>query len=320
MLLMVGTAPVLGQFGNIFGPPRPPADVPRQGQPRDDFREDRQPGQGFDPWRQQRGPEPPPPPLTRLPPPGESGRFDRGPGDPRRADPGRFEPGGEFGRGESGRRGSPVQAEPLPPPPGLEPAPQSPEQAGRPPLTGPGQPPLVGLPPGQRQPRGTPQPGMTPAERDAIVVPPPRQRIVNPTAVFAGLDKITARIISFDVAIGETVQFGALRLTPRACYTRPPTEPPSTDGFIEVDEITLQGEVKRIFTGWMFAASPGLHAIEHPIYDIWLTDCRSEPLQSASAAQAQGGGGGSAAAAPEPPASAGRPPSGPVPTPPIVPR
>jgi hypothetical protein len=38
--------------------------------------------------------------------------------------------------------------------------------------------------------------------------------------------------------------------------------------------VTLKGEIKRIFTGWMFAASPGLHAIEHPIYDVWLTDCK----------------------------------------------
>jgi len=106
-----------------------------------------------------------------------------------------------------------------------------------------------------------------------IVVEPPPQRITNPTAVFSGLDKITGRIISFDVAINETVQFGALQVTPRVCYSRPPTETPNTDSFVEVDEVTLQGEIKRIFTGWMFAASPGLHAVEHPIYDVWLTDC-----------------------------------------------
>ena len=74
--------------------------------------------------------------------------------------------------------------------------------------------------------------------------------------------------------IGETVQFGALQLTPRACYTRPATETSNTDAFVEVDEVTLQGEVRRIFTGWMFASSPGLHAVEHPIYDLWLTDCK----------------------------------------------
>ena len=135
---------------------------------------------------------------------------------------------------------------------------------------------LPGLPPGQKQPRGAPpQPADTaPQPGDEIVVEPPPQRITNPTAVFSGLDKITGRIISFDVAINETVQFGALQVTPRVCYSRPPTETPNTDAFVEVDEVTLQGEIKRIFTGWMFAASPGLHAVEHPIYDVWLTDCK----------------------------------------------
>src|SRR6202011_1253622 len=86
--------------------------------------------------------------------------------------------------------------------------------------------------------------------------------------------KITGRIISFDVAINETVQFGALQVTPRICFTRPPTETQNTDSFVEVDEVTLQGEIKRIFTGWMFAASPGLHGVEHAIYDVWLTNCK----------------------------------------------
>ena len=99
-------------------------------------------------------------------------------------------------------------------------------------------------------------------------------KIANPVAVFAGLDKITGRIISFDVYMDETVQFGALRVTPRVCYNRPPTEEPQTDGFVEVDEIGLNRTVKRIFTGWMFAASPGLHAVDNAVYDVWLTDCK----------------------------------------------
>ena len=130
--------------------------------------------------------------------------------------------------------------------------------------------------PGQRQPRGTPQPADTsPQPGDEVIPEPPSQKITNKGALFSGLDKITGRIITFDAAIGETVQFGALQVTPRICYTRPPTETSNTDAFIEVDEVTLQGEVKRIFTGWVFAASPGLHAVEHPIYDVWLTDCKN---------------------------------------------
>jgi hypothetical protein len=89
------------------------------------------------------------------------------------------------------------------------------------------------------------------------------------------LDKITGRIISFDVLIDETVQFGALQVTPRVCHTRPPTEPAQTTSFVEVDEITLSNEIRRLFTGWMFAASPGLHAVEHSVYDVWLVDCRT---------------------------------------------
>lgn len=110
----------------------------------------------------------------------------------------------------------------------------------------------------------------------ASVVPAPAvaEKIVNPVAVFSGLDKITGRIIAFDVYIGETVQFGALQVTPRECNTRPQTEAPQTTAFVEVDEITLNNEVRRIFTGWMFAASPGLHAVEHAVYDVWLTDCK----------------------------------------------
>jgi hypothetical protein len=99
-------------------------------------------------------------------------------------------------------------------------------------------------------------------------------KIANPTAVFDGLDKITGRIISFEVAINETVQFGTLQITPRVCYSRPPTDAPQTDVFAQVDAIDEKKEVKRIFSGWMFADSPGLHGVEHPIYDVWLTDCK----------------------------------------------
>jgi hypothetical protein len=119
--------------------------------------------------------------------------------------------------------------------------------------------------------------------------------IRHPTAIFAGLDKTTGRIINFDVAIDETVQFGSLNVTPRVCNTRPQTEAPQTTSFVEVDEIVMRQErqarlelkeakadsrpdvkqeAKRIFSGWMFAASPGLHGVEHPVYDVWLVDCK----------------------------------------------
>ena len=100
------------------------------------------------------------------------------------------------------------------------------------------------------------------------------ERISNPVAEFTGVDKITGRIITFDVYIDETVQFGALQVTPRVCYSRPDTEEPKTDSFVEVDEITLDRKIRRIFTGWMFAESPGLNAVEHAVYDVWLKSCK----------------------------------------------
>ena len=148
----------------------------------------------------------------------------------------------------------------------------------------PGASPLPGLPPGQRQPRGVPQTPASIQPGDEVVSEPPSTKITNKKATFSGLDKITGRIINFDEDIGEAVQFGALRVKTSVCYTRPSTEAANTDAFVEVDEITLQGEVKRIFSGWMFAASPGLHGVEHPVYDIWLTNCK-EPDQTIVSAQ-----------------------------------
>ncbi len=104
--------------------------------------------------------------------------------------------------------------------------------------------------------------------------PAAAETISNPIAAFSGLDKITGRITNFDVYIDETVQFGALQITPRVCYTRPATETQRTSVFLEVDQVSLKGGTQRIFTGWMFADSPALNAIDHPVYDIWLVDCK----------------------------------------------
>lgn len=100
------------------------------------------------------------------------------------------------------------------------------------------------------------------------------QAISNPVAVFTGLDKITGRITIFDVYINETVQFGSLQLTPRVCYSRPQTEAQSVSAFVQVDEVSLQATMERVFSGWMFADSPALNAIDNAVYDVWLIDCR----------------------------------------------
>ena len=259
--------PAQAQIGNIFSDPapRPPGNIPR-------------------------GAQPPPPDDEEEVPELPQGRLLPTPNRPL---PGQGVPAPGA-----------VQSQPLAPPPGTTIIPQNapPGIAVAPPqpnqgvaVAPPAGNPLPGLPPGQRQPKGVPQTPATLQPGDEVVTEPPAQKIVNKKASFSGLDKITGRIINFDEDIGETVQFGALRVKTDACYTRPATEAANTDAFVEVDEITLQGEVKRIFSGWMFAASPGLHGVEHPIYDIWLTDCKG-PEATVVSAQ------------PEPPKSAPPPP------------
>ena len=124
------------------------------------------------------------------------------------------------------------------------------------------------------------------------------QRIENSVAVFAALDKVTAKISRLEVNLGETKRFGALKVTPRACYSRPPTEPPKTSTFAEVTEIQLDGQEKRIFAGWMFAESPGLNAVEHPVFDVWLTGCEQPAAPARTARKDQ-----DPAAPPEDPAA-----------------
>lgn len=102
------------------------------------------------------------------------------------------------------------------------------------------------------------------------------QPIAHPVATFAGLDKITGRITRFDVYIDETVLFGALEITPRACYDRPASDTlQRTSAFLEVNQRSLDGESQRIFTGWMFADSPALSAVDHAVYDVWLIECKT---------------------------------------------
>jgi hypothetical protein len=104
------------------------------------------------------------------------------------------------------------------------------------------------------------------------------------TANFAALDKVTAAVKQLPIEINKTETFRTLRITPRICYTRDPREPPRTSTFVEVDEILFDGSQKRIFTGWMFAESPGLNTLVHPVFDLWLTGC-SQPMRSTPSAK-----------------------------------
>ncbi len=101
------------------------------------------------------------------------------------------------------------------------------------------------------------------------------QPIKNKVAVFAALNKITARISTLEVPLGEERKFGALTIIPKVCTTQPPTEAPATKSFIEVKERKLNGDQHQLFSGWVFAENPGIHAVEHPVYDVWLTNCKT---------------------------------------------
>ena len=105
----------------------------------------------------------------------------------------------------------------------------------------------------------------------------PAHAIQMEEAVLQGLDKITARISTIKVAVGETVNFGSLQITLRACDKKPPEETPESAAFLQIVE-QKQGEqpVTR-FSGWMFASSPSVSALEHPVYDVWVVAC-AEPL------------------------------------------
>ena len=153
-------------------------------------------------------------------------------------------------------------------------------------------------------------PTLAPAQRALTST----SRIENGVAVFAALDKVTARISKLEVKLGDTVRFGALKLTPRACFSRPPTEPPKTTSFVEVQEILLDGKEQRIFSGWMFAENPGLNAVEHPVFDVWLTECAAPPGPVALKAPQPGGaqGKGQPAGAADPTAAPEEPVARPI--------
>ena len=102
-----------------------------------------------------------------------------------------------------------------------------------------------------------------------------QDRTSNTVAILRGLDKVTARISTIEAPIGETVRFGTLRILAQTCRTRPPEEPPETTAFLEVTDLRPGESPVRLFTGWMFASSPALSALEHPVYDVWVIDCKT---------------------------------------------
>lgn len=106
------------------------------------------------------------------------------------------------------------------------------------------------------------------ARREAAV---PRDQIVT----LRGVDKITARVTDIRARMNKPLRFGSLEITPRTCSKRPPEETPEVTAFLEISDIKADGTKKKLFSGWMFASSPALSALEHPVYDVWVIDCNA---------------------------------------------
>ena len=93
--------------------------------------------------------------------------------------------------------------------------------------------------------------------------------------VLQGLDKVTARVSTFNVPLDRPTRFGTLEITLRACHKRPPEEPPESAAFLEIRELRLGEQPRSLFSGWMFASSPALNPLQHPVYDVWVLDCKA---------------------------------------------
>ncbi|HEX5079515.1 MAG TPA: DUF2155 domain-containing protein [Geminicoccaceae bacterium] len=127
--------------------------------------------------------------------------------------------------------------------------------------------------------------------------------IENRVAVLQGLDKVTARISEVRAPLDVPTTFGTLEIVARACRETPPTEPPESAAFLEIRELPPasdpDGPRTELFSGWMFASSPAVSALEHPVYDVWVVDCE-EPIE---ARPDEGGAGDQGATEGMPPAS-----------------
>lgn len=106
-------------------------------------------------------------------------------------------------------------------------------------------------------------------------------------AVLQGMDKVTARVSTIEAPVGEVVKFGTLEIIARHCDKRPPEETPESAAFLDIWEVRAGEAAISLFRGWMFASSPALSAMEHPVYDVWVLDCRSAEGQASAPAQSQ---------------------------------
>jgi len=100
-------------------------------------------------------------------------------------------------------------------------------------------------------------------------------------AVLQALDKVTARVTTLEAPLGETIKYNTLEITARACDKKPPEETPESTAFLDIWEVRPDEPMQSVFRGWMFASSPAVSAMEHPVYDVWVLDCKN-PITSGS--------------------------------------
>lgn len=104
--------------------------------------------------------------------------------------------------------------------------------------------------------------------------------LVYDTAVLQGLDKVTGRVMTIEAPVGSSVHFGTLEIIVRTCRKRPPEEDPEAAAFLDIWEMRTGEAAASLFRGWMFASSPALSALQHPVYDIWVLDCQNSADKS----------------------------------------
>jgi hypothetical protein len=121
------------------------------------------------------------------------------------------------------------------------------------------------------------------APADTADVPPPAPPQGGTLLMMRGLDKITGRPTSITAPIGKKVAFATLTITARFCYSTPASETPETAAFVQIEDHRPDQSERRIFSGWMYGSSPGLNAVEHPLYDVWVISCNNAPAPAVAA-------------------------------------
>lgn len=126
------------------------------------------------------------------------------------------------------------------------------------------------------------QPSTPPPPEIVVPAPPTGPAPVAVGVVLGGIDKVAARTAKFDANLKTKVFYNTLIITAYACKTRPPEEPPESAAFLQIQERKPDGTTQQLFSGWMFASSPALNALEHPVYDVWVISCKTAPAANTS--------------------------------------